>query len=79
MNTEFLRSQRFYALVIGAVSFYLKTKGLIGEPEMVLIATITAGFATIRTVDRISDKAIESAKIKSGIPPEEAVTQPPIN
>ncbi len=52
MKFDFLTSSRFIALVIGALSIYLKAKGIIGEPEMVLIATITAGFTTIRTIDR---------------------------
>jgi hypothetical protein len=48
----FLTSSRFWALVIGAVSIYLKMKGFIGEPEMMLIATITSGFTIIKTLDR---------------------------
>lgn len=52
---EFLLAPRFWALVIGAVSIYLKTKGIIGEPEMVLIATLTAGFITVKTVDRVAE------------------------
>jgi len=79
MNFKFLHSERFWAMVIAAFSVYLKTKGWIGEPEMMLIATITSGFAVIRTIDRLSDKSIESAKITSGISPEEAKDIPPIN
>lgn len=52
---EFLTSNRFWALVIGAVSIYLKAKGWIGEPEMLLIATITGGFTIIRTADRATE------------------------
>lgn len=52
----FLHAPRFWALVIGAISIYAKTKGWIGEPEMVLIATITGGFTIIRTVDRGTEK-----------------------
>lgn len=63
MNLEFLSSSRFWALVIGAVSFYLKTKGFIGEPEMMLIATISAGFATIRTIDRTADKVSNKVEV----------------
>ena len=79
MDFSFLKSTRFYALLIGAVSFYLKTKGVFGEAEMVLVSTIVAGFTVIKTVDRFGDKQVESSKIMSGIPPEEAVTKPPIN
>ena len=67
MNEKFafLLSSRFWALIIGALSIYLQQKGFIGEPEMLLIATITAGFATIRTVDRnTGDAKIEAAKDK---------------
>jgi len=39
------------------VSVYLESKGYIGEPERNLIATIVAGFVTVRTIDRnIGDK-----------------------
>ncbi len=48
----FLTSSRFWALVIGALSIYLQAKGYIGEAEMQLIATITAGFTVIKTLDR---------------------------
>ena len=62
----FLTSNRFWALVIGALSIYLQTKGYIGEPEMVLIATLTAGFATIATVDRFGEKAgaVDTGKVE---------------
>ena len=53
---EFLFAPRFWALVIGAVIFYLKSKGFIGEQEMVLIETILGGFITIRTADRFSEQ-----------------------
>lgn len=52
----FLTSTRFWTMVIGAVALYLSTKGIIGEAEMILIGTITAGFVTIRTVDRTAEK-----------------------
>ncbi len=55
MNFQFLTSPRFWAIVLGAVSVYLKSKGIIGEPEMMLIATITAGFTIVRTTDRFSE------------------------
>lgn len=51
----FLTSNRFWALVIGAVALYLKTKGIFGDAEMVLVATITGGFIGIRTIDRASE------------------------
>lgn len=49
---DFIFSTRFWALALGALSIYLEAKGLIGEPERNLIATIVAGFTAIRTIDR---------------------------
>lgn len=60
---EFLTSSRFWAIVIGAVSVYLQSKGYIGDPEMMLIATITTGFTIVRTIDRVGDKKVEVAEI----------------
>lgn len=51
----FLTSTRFWAVVIGAVSLYLKAKGIFGDAEMILVGTITAAFVTIRTVDRATE------------------------
>lgn len=58
MNDKFafLSSTRFWAIVIGATSFYLQSKGWIGEAEVKWIATIMAGFVTVRTVDRAAEK-----------------------
>lgn len=56
MNLDFLKSNRFWALVIGAIVFYLKTKGFIGDPEMILIETILGGHITLKTVDRAAEK-----------------------
>jgi hypothetical protein len=53
---EFLKSTRFWSLVAGAVVFYLKSKGFIGESEMILIETILGGFISVRTIDRFSEK-----------------------
>ena len=53
---EFLKSTRFWALVIGAVTLYLQSKGIIGESELTLIGTIVAGFIGVRTVDRFGEK-----------------------
>lgn len=52
----FLTSNRFIALVVGAIVIYLKTKGFVGESEMMLIETILAGFIGIKTVDRFSEQ-----------------------
>jgi hypothetical protein len=56
MDFSFLKSNRFWAMVLGALAIYLTEKGLIGEAEIKLIGTITAGFVGIRTVDRFSEK-----------------------
>ncbi len=60
---SFLLAPRFIALVIGAIMFYLQTKGVVGEPEMILVNTILAGYITVRTIDRVSDKKVEAAEI----------------
>lgn len=52
----FLKAPRFWAMVIGSVGYYLQQKGFIGEAEMQLILTITAGFIAVRTVDRTVEK-----------------------
>ena len=56
MDLSFLKSNRFWALTLGSVIFYLKTKGWLGDPEVILIETILGGFITIRTVDRATEK-----------------------
>lgn len=53
---EFLKSTRFWALVIGAVTLYLQSKGVIGEAELTLIGTIVSGFIGVRTIDRFGEK-----------------------
>lgn len=60
----FLKATRFWAMVIGAVAIYLEAKGLIGDPEMLLVATLTAGFIGIKTIDRnTGDAKVEAATI----------------
>lgn len=56
MELDFLRSNRFWALVFGALVVYAKDRGVIGESEFILLSTIVAGFVTIRTVDRLGEK-----------------------
>lgn len=67
MNEKFafLTSTRFWAMIIGAISIYLQTKGYIGEAEMALIATISGGFITIATIDRAAEKsgAVDTGKV----------------
>ena len=63
---SFLYATRFWALVIGAASIYAKQRGWIGEPEMILIATITGGFTIVRTVDRATEQKITAAAVSTG-------------
>ena len=56
MNLAFLKSNRFWLLVVGAVALYLQQKGFVGEAELALIVTISGGFISIRTVDRFGEQ-----------------------
>lgn len=56
MDLAFLKSNRFWLLLVGAISLYLQQKGLIGEAELLLISTIAGGFIGIRTVDRFGEQ-----------------------
>lgn len=60
---SFILAPRFIALVIGAVMFYLETKGIVGEPEMILVNTIVAGFITVKTIDRASEQKVLAAEV----------------
>jgi hypothetical protein len=62
----FLRATRFWAMTIAALSIYAQSKGWIGEPEMLLIATITAGFVTVRTIDRATERKILAEAVGTG-------------
>lgn len=64
----FLRAPRFWVMVIGAVALYLQAKGFIGEAEMVLIGTLTAGFVTVKTIDRAVDHTAEAKIIAASEP-----------
>ena len=76
-NFAFLQSTRFWALILGAVAYYLQSKGFIGEAEMILVATITAGFTTIRTIDRASEQKVFAAGVTTGQVLAEDVTDVP--
>jgi len=73
----FLKATRFWALCLGAASVYLKAKGWIGEPEMLLIASITAGFVAVRTVDRFGEQSIVTAAVATRQVPAAAVIKIP--
>lgn len=54
-NMLFLTAPRFWVMILGALSIYLEAKGWIGEPERNLIATISAVFIGVQTLDRASE------------------------
>lgn len=73
---ELLKSIRFQAiLIIGllqALVLFNIITGVQGEGLVQIIQAIVAGAVVVRTVDRSGDKTVESAKINSGMSPEEA-------
>ena len=56
VDLSFLKSNRFWALVIGAIAIYLEARGLIGNAELILIDTIAFAFIGVRTIDRLGEK-----------------------
>jgi len=56
IDLSFLSSNRFWVMLVGAVIYYLQTKGFIGQAEMILIETIAGGFIAIKSLDRASEK-----------------------
>lgn len=56
IDLSFLGSNRFWVMLIGAFSIYAQQKGWIGDAEMKLIATVSAGFIIVKTVDRGTEK-----------------------
>jgi len=56
MNTEFLTSNRFWALVIGAVLGVLKAEGVLDGSIVNPLIELVLAFVGVRTVDRIADK-----------------------
>ena len=56
MDLKFLKSNRFWGVVIEAIVVYLFAKGLIGKAEIALVTAVVAPFITIRTVDRFNEK-----------------------
>lgn len=60
----FIYSTRFWVMIIGALAIYLQMKGLIGDAEMWLVGTISAGFVGIKTIDRnTGDAKVEAATV----------------
>lgn len=55
-NFAFLKSERFWVMVAGAVVVYVETKGWIGAAERNLVLALSAGFVGVRTVDRFGEQ-----------------------
>ena len=62
----FLYATRFWAMVIAALAIYAKAKGWFGPDEMNLIASITALFVAVRTIDRATERPIYAAAVVAG-------------
>lgn len=62
---RFLASTRFWALVIGSLAV-VANGGFTIQSWTEGIITLVAGFATIRTIDRVSDKKVEAAEASAG-------------
>lgn len=76
-SLAFLRATRFWAMVLAALSVYGQAKGWIGQPEMLLIATITAGFTVVRTIDRATERTILASAVEAGQVPVAAILDIP--
>lgn len=56
MDLSFLKSNRFWVMIVGAIVIYIKTRGWLGDAEFALIETVLGGFIAVRTVDRFGEK-----------------------
>lgn len=56
MDTEFLKSNRFWVAVAMALGAYLYSKGYIGQAEVTLIETLGGIFIGVRTIDRLGEQ-----------------------
>lgn len=76
---ELIKSSRFQGILVIAILQALVLFNIItsvqGEGLIQILQAIIAGVVVVRTVDRGSDKTVESAKIVSGMTPEEAKIQ----
>ena len=52
----FLYSNRFWAVVLGAIVLYLNEEAIINDNLTILLETIITSFVGIRTVDRLGEK-----------------------
>ena len=67
MDISFLKSNRFWALIIGALVYYGKMKGFIGDAEMVLLETILGGFIAVKTTDRAAEQIGGNTETGNGV------------
>lgn len=56
----FLKAPRFWVMLAGIISIYLEKKGVLGEDEMMMIASISSLFVAIKTFDRSMDRIAKS-------------------
>lgn len=56
MDLRFLKSNRFWALIVLAVVAVLDSEGIVSHNIASAIELVAAGFVGIRTVDRFSEK-----------------------
>ena len=56
IDFSFLGSNRFWALVVGAIVVFLQSEMLINQNLAQLIETIAFAFIGIRTIDRFGEK-----------------------
>jgi len=56
MSFEFLKSTRFWKLVLAGFAAVLFKEGVITQTVLALIETILVGSVVIRTVDRFGEK-----------------------
>jgi len=56
IDLRFLKSNRFWAVVLEAIVLYLYAKNIIGEAELTFVTAVVAPFVTIRTVDKFNER-----------------------
>lgn len=56
MDFQFLKSNRFWALVLVGVVMALKSWGLVDEGVAGALMTVLLGFVGVRTIDRVGEK-----------------------
>lgn len=57
MKLDFLKSVRFWKLVLAGLAFALADVGVITPAILILVETILLGSVGVRTIDRLGEKA----------------------